>query len=354
MFQGFFQKKREDENEPPSKIGKSQDQNVPKVEVLPKFSAEIVQQLEFTSANANLQISTNVTVKTLNTSLKNDVEETKPVINQNLSSTTPNHAAANALPPINSPSMPNPITSFKQEQREYIDVADLQSDMNFDLNDIPQDTFSALISDIISEDNKDSLFHQNHQPPQQLQQQQQQQTMQQRQQLLTHISHHTHQLPHHHTQSQQQQQQQQQQRQQQSPHANNHQHPGSFHPSQIKIEDVNKNNSIKNHNAIPNQQHLPFHLQQSHQLHAAQHMQHQQSHPSGQQIQVRIYDIFYEEEGTVSTINMGEMKNPGYGLSKPRLDKRSKSEPYRGSGQKDWIVEWPAEVTGHRPEGLRP
>lgn len=47
--------------------------NQQKHENLTKFSVEIVQQLEFTATSTNSQISTNVTVKALNTSVKGDV-----------------------------------------------------------------------------------------------------------------------------------------------------------------------------------------------------------------------------------------------------------------------------------------
>lgn len=174
--------------------------------------------------------------------------------------------------------MPN----VKQEQREFpVDLADLHSDMNFDLEDvINQDTISALISDIISEpkDNKDTLFTQNHQQTTQQQQppsQSQQQSLQaQRQQIVSHDTHHPHQHHHHHSQQQQS-------------HPNSHQHTPSYHLTPIKIEDVNKNNAIKNHNTAPNQQHLASHMQQTHQMHPTQHMQHQQSHQApGQSLQV--------------------------------------------------------------------
>lgn len=59
----------DDTNEPFADSTKPQQKH----ENMTKFSVEIVQQLEFTTTSTNSQISTNVTVKALNTSVKGDV-----------------------------------------------------------------------------------------------------------------------------------------------------------------------------------------------------------------------------------------------------------------------------------------
>ncbi|KAL1130126.1 hypothetical protein AAG570_013064 [Ranatra chinensis] len=64
----------ENYSEPTSKKTRPQPQT--QQENLTKFSVEIVQQLEFTTSASNSQISTNVTVKALNTSVKSDLTQT--------------------------------------------------------------------------------------------------------------------------------------------------------------------------------------------------------------------------------------------------------------------------------------
>lgn len=82
LFQKFTTKRSASEegeingdniNDPPP--NKSQQPSQKPNENLTKFSVEIVQQLEFTTTTTNSQISTNVTVKALNTSVKSDVPQ---------------------------------------------------------------------------------------------------------------------------------------------------------------------------------------------------------------------------------------------------------------------------------------
>lgn len=236
---------------------------------LPKLSAEMVQQLDFQGSTTNLQISTNVTVKAMNPSLKSDVEDKKPnIVNQNpIASTPPTHPTG-ALPTINSPSMPTQINTFKEEQREFLDDSEINFSLD-NLSNLDEEDVAAFLSQFSAnlKDSKDGIFsspnhHQQQPPPPQPPPQ----TLQsQRQQLV----HHHHQAP-------------------------------SFHQTPIKMEDVNKNNVLPNQ-----QQHMHHFMQQPHQMHPSQHMQHQPPHPSAsQQIQVCSCSFFLSMSRTqVHTFN---------------------------------------------------
>ncbi|XP_014255368.1 neurogenic protein mastermind-like [Cimex lectularius] len=61
-----------------TKFMPNNSQESPKQENMTKLSVQIVQQLEFTTSSSNSQVSTNVTVKTVNTSVKSETPHSSP------------------------------------------------------------------------------------------------------------------------------------------------------------------------------------------------------------------------------------------------------------------------------------
>lgn len=105
-----------------------------KHENMTKFSVEIVQQLEFTTTSTNSQISTNVTVKALNTSVKGDVP--------------------------NSPQSPRNlnIIECKQEPEniEFVDLEQCAAALEKDAAANGGNSFPGL-SDLIGDDTNDAI-----------------------------------------------------------------------------------------------------------------------------------------------------------------------------------------------------
>lgn len=120
VFQKFVPPKRnasddldrnEGYNDPPPP--KSQKPGPPpQAENVTKFAVEIIQQVEFTTTSSNSQISTNVTVKALNTSVKSDMGS---------------GVQTSTVSPQPQPHTPrNDIVECKQEQEENPEFVDLE------------------------------------------------------------------------------------------------------------------------------------------------------------------------------------------------------------------------------------
>lgn len=113
-------------------------------EGLTKFSVEIVQQLEFTTSANNSQISTNVTVKALNTSVKSD-----------LSTST----ASPAPPPQQQqqPQQPPHVVKQEQEDPEFVDLEQCAAALEKDAAANGGHSFPGF-SDLIGDETSDAIM----------------------------------------------------------------------------------------------------------------------------------------------------------------------------------------------------
>lgn len=112
-------------------------------EGLTKFSVEIVQQLEFTTSANNSQISTNVTVKALNTSVKSD-----------LSTSTTATASPQAQP---QPHTPVECKQEQQEDSEFVDLEQCAAALEKDAAAHGGSSFPGL-SDLIGDETSDAII----------------------------------------------------------------------------------------------------------------------------------------------------------------------------------------------------
>lgn len=135
------EEERDAYGEPPPK----QQQSKGPGEGLTKFSVEIVQQLEFTTSANNSQISTNVTVKALNTSVKSDLSTSS--------------TASPAPPPQQPPPAPPPPHVVKQEQEdpEFVDLEQCAAALEKDAAANGGHSFPGF-SDLIGDETSDAIM----------------------------------------------------------------------------------------------------------------------------------------------------------------------------------------------------